>query len=455
MEAYGHRGRGPNAEVLAGRTLDGYLQLLRSIPQALRWFYHQARPNRPIPLYRGTLFFTGQSGRKEVQGGAELAWLPSPRLAPVVESDPQLFFEFVNQQPEIGLPDLALVPRPPRGPIDGLGGIWLSQEVGTGSRFRRIDFTLCNFPDVHGAPIRDRRAMWRGRVTLDSSRWRITLDSRRDLSERNRERGETGGYLLTHIGRLERPDGSVFSKSDAATCLEGLHSYFSFTAGHQTGPILPVGFDEQNTATWGAWSVPTISQRVANDSWFSRIHPEQMQQLFPLFEDALYSRKRETLRLATTYYADGNQQTNIQRSILLGQIALEALAFAVLVNDRQSLSATAFERQKTARSIRQLLTALRLPTVVPSSLRGLKSLANAQAWSDAPEALSQLRNELVHLRPDEPPRPPRAWIDAWRLSMWYCELVGLAWLGYGGEYVNRLRGPRPLGAPLEPLPRRS
>jgi hypothetical protein len=177
-----------------------------------------------------------------------------------------------------------------------------------------------------------------------------------------------------------------------------------------------------------------------------------MIELFPKFVAALASPRRETLRLATVYYADGNQQSNVQRSILLAQIAVEALAFAVLVRERRLITTDDFERRKIAKSLRQLFSTLRLPAKLPPQLKALKRLANAQGWSDAPEALSQLRNELVHLRPEADERPPRAWIEAWRLSLWYCELVILVWLGYRGRYLNRLHGPKPLGAPTEDLP---
>jgi len=89
---------------------------------------------------------------------------------------------------------------------------------------------------------------------------------------------------------------------------------------------------------------------------------------------------------------------------------------------------------------------------IPTHLKALRQLAKKEGWQDAPQALSSLRNELAHLRPEAGQRPPKAWIDAWRLSVWYCEVVILAWLGYGGHYLNRLRGPVPLGGPTEPLP---
>jgi hypothetical protein len=254
------------------------------------------------------------------------------------------------------------------------------------------------------------------------------------------------------VGRLERPDRRPFAKDDAIRCLEGLHAFFSFVAGHQTGPVLPVGFDEKGHATWADWSVPTLSARTGSGGWFSRMNPEQMADLFPLFLRGLASPRRETLRLATTYYAEANQQSNVQRSILLAHIALEAIAFGVLVSEQTLVSAEEFERQKIARSVRQLIGVLRLPIHVPTRLRALTELANREHWSDAAEVMSHLRNELVHLRPEAAHRRPAVWIDAWRLAVWYCEVAILAWLGYRGRYVNRVRGPAPLGGPLEDLP---
>jgi hypothetical protein len=60
------------------------------------------------------------------------------------------------------------------------------------------------------------------------------------------------------------------------------------------------------------------------------------------------------------------------------------------------------------------------------------------------------RNEVAHLRLRSG-ISFGAWIDAWRLSTWYLELILLGPMGFDGSYSNRLRE-RPWVGQLEGVP---
>ena len=58
-------------------------------------------------------------------------------------------------------------------------------------------------------------------------------------------------------------------------------------------------------------------------------------------------------------------------------------------------------------------------------------------WLDGAEAITEIRNAIVHPS-KELNLPDGAYCDAWRLSLWYLDLVFLRLLGHEGEYGNRL-----------------
>jgi hypothetical protein len=68
-------------------------------------------------------------------------------------------------------------------------------------------------------------------------------------------------------------------------------------------------------------------------------------------------------------------------------------------------------------------------------------------WNDGPKALAAVRNLLVH--PSKQKQLP--YYDAWRLAKWYTELVLLKLVGFTGEYSDRTRAQRWVGA-VDPVP---
>jgi len=56
-----------------------------------------------------------------------------------------------------------------------------------------------------------------------------------------------------------------------------------------------------------------------------------------------------------------------------------------------------------------------------------------------------LRNEVIHVKRSTKVRPREVWVQSWKLSIWYVEMVLLATFGFKGEYGSRLSWPRWVG----------
>ena len=55
---------------------------------------------------------------------------------------------------------------------------------------------------------------------MSGAGWRVTIDNRSGLNEITAELDRTGGYAITHAGRLEREDGQPFSRGQAREMLK-------------------------------------------------------------------------------------------------------------------------------------------------------------------------------------------------------------------------------------------
>jgi hypothetical protein len=81
---------------------------------------------------------------------------------------------------------------------------------------------------------------------------------------------------------------------------------------------------------------------------------------------------------------------------------------------------------------------MKIPSGLPTKLRALTRLAKKHAWSDAPTALTEIRNDLVHAKDKYLMGTGAPFFDAWSLSQRYIELAILRLAGYEGHYTDRI-----------------
>src|SRR5207247_6477093 len=95
---------------------------------------------------------------------------------------------------------------------------------------------------------------------MSAAGWRVTIDRRPDLDKTIQHVAKVGGYATTHVGRLERVDGSLFSRSRATELLDGMYWFCSFVNSSSCGPLLSVGYDKDGLATWSQWGVRSTAR---------------------------------------------------------------------------------------------------------------------------------------------------------------------------------------------------
>ena len=172
-----------------------------------------------------------------------------------------------------------------------------------------------------------------------------------------------------------------------------------------------------------------------------------MAKLFPGFMNLMCDPGwRELMGQVIYWYLRGDtNDIGPDGACILLQVALERLAWHLLVRVQPSISAKAFFKLPAADRLRRLLTTCSIPIAIPPELEQLNHAAKAMNWLDGPQAFAGIRNRLVHPPKSSPMITKLPWYDAYRLGKWYVELIILNRCGYLGTYSNRTRKQRWVG----------
>jgi hypothetical protein len=339
--------------------------------------------------------------------GPVRVWMPMRRDAHVrwAASNPSGVSLFDASELSMQHPEFGLVV----GPVMALGNEWgtvQAVDVGTGSNLDRVLVHWVNLPQIlPGRPLRHGGSMWRGRWELETCGWKLTLDSRLDLSSALRSAAEADEqFLLTHVGEIRRAAGETFDAESVDHLLFGWQLAMSFALGRWVAPALPNGFSNDRRV-WEQW----VHVITANHSG-----------------------------------------TTAEGKVMLAQAGLEYLSWVSLVLSGR-MSKKAYKSMAAADRLRLMLGEAGIGTDIPDGLDGLLQFANAEGF-DGPGVVTWARNRLVH--PKDPAEPYRIEHLVWQaaqLLLEYCELLLLHRLGYHGGFRRRYPPHRWIGT-SEPVP---
>ena len=369
--------------ILADQELGGYEMAERLIPKANEGLYHTPEPNAEVPVLSGRLRVTA-GGSVAGPGRIELCWLPEPRLRFRLDGSPRgvLTTEGIvrlwgqrakgrcmitQRQPLHDLPE----------PIEGL--INGPFAVGSNPQVARLVVHLVNFPDFIGSPIEvGARHHIAGRALLSRSGWRFTIDGLPNTRRLFDSIRITGGYAITHVGVLEREDGTPFRPSEADDHLLGIGTFLSFAAGAWAFPQLHVGLAADGSPAYRECGVRPVHPWDGRFRWFNDHDGASLERAFVSF-DQLWARGewREPLQKLIYLYVEANDRPP-DVGLVLAQAALEQMAWHLLVNDRRVLSRGGFAKLSAADQLRRLVKTCVIPLDTPSALK--TSGGREDAW---------------------------------------------------------------------------
>jgi hypothetical protein len=295
-------------------------------------------------------------------------------------------------------------------------------------------------------------------VDFQSAGWNVELKSLPTTTYTFKTLDEEGGYGLTHVGCLRKEDGSSFDGKTAEEMLNTLRHFFSFSKGLWCTPCLAVGFDDKENRVWELWLSPQGGWAKPL-SWFDPHNCDQLANLFPSFMAKWENEDwRKALHEVIYWYLSSNCSTlglgiGIDAGIILTQTAIERLSFEYAVRHKRLISEEGFKNNtfRASDRIRLLLSSLGIPIDIPASLSEMQSLAKQFNWVDAPQAITEIRNSLVHPEHKRRGKFGEAFFPAWNLGQWYLELALLRICNYVGTYSNRLVLSKWVGD-VEPVP---
>jgi hypothetical protein len=121
--------------------------------------------------------------------------------------------------------------------------------------------------------------------------------------------------------------------------------------------------------------------------------------------------------------------------------ALELLYNWLIVEKNKLIIGKDSDNISLANKIRLLLNELNINNSVPENCSSLNSAMNKYKFYDAPDAIVQIRNAIVHSNHDKRMRfidlDVKSKTDVKRICIWYIEISIIKILGYEGRYFNR------------------
>jgi len=440
------------------------------MPVGITPIYRSTTVNRPIVLYDGPIELEQASHTLAGKGTVRFQWLPTPAVRFAVDLGPEDRRRVKLEPCKLHLLGLSWHAEAFVHEISDLFSTAVSPVAGAIAEFDRgkeqyaehIVFHLSNFTDYLGRPVRNAEATssWAGRSVWEAGEWQITIDKIHDSKRIFKRLRARGGFAITHVGKLQRSDRQRFAVTRAEHVFEALFQYLSFCRGAWIAPILPVGFDEHGDRVWDNWRGWKISGWRSVRNWFNSHSEEGLSKGFPGFYKRWTDEEwKEPFLLANHWYVEANMSAGgVEGSIILAQAGFELLGWTYLVESRSALSEKGYESLAAVDKLRLLLTMLQIPVDIPATLPTLAATAKAAGnnWEDGPQALTEIRNALVHGSPAKRRKVfdnhPDLVHEAWNLSLRYLELMILRLCDYNERYSNRVSGAKWKGEEVEAVP---
>lgn len=275
-------------------------------------------------------------------------------------------------------------------------------------------------------------------LSLDRPGWSVRLHALPDAEQRYRDVKLNGGGAVTHLLVTERDNGAPFRYDDARHIHDALRQMLNFAYGRRIAFLLPTGLDKGDEQVFTVWGDPQRHDQTGGLPWFTHRRSSSLRLLWPQWLEKWQSKnERDGIVLAIGLYVDAHRSVPLESRILLTFAILEMLSWQWL-RDEGGLSRRQVKGLDAAARLRKTLDGMGVSAAVPKDLEALVRHTSEQ---DGPGVLNWLRNRLAHAKqPGALLRVPNAVkVDAWRLGLWYVDLIMFHRMGFIGDYLNRTR----------------
>ena len=286
-----------------------------------------------------------------------------------------------------------------------------------------------------------------GNAVMFAGGWRIQINALLNTNDIENKLQNTSGYALTHVGRIEREDGELFSNQLIPSIIEAISMYLSYIRGIWICPLLIVGCDENNNKIWESWDRGRLDLWRMVPTFFDVHNANMLWEVFPgfwkLWNDPEW---KSVIKDAIYWYVTANMGSRgTDVGLIIAQCALELIGwhyFIALNNCKTVLEKTPeeYEKIKSGDKIRLFLDNIGIPTKMHSKLEKLQRLANRMNWRGGPRVIIEMRNDLVHSKKHIKRNFSNEINECWQLAQYYVELVLLRLFECKGKYRDRITG---------------
>ncbi len=443
---------------------------MNDLPPALRPIYTTDNLNQNILLYKGAFEISVFVGNRKVSikgyGNVGYKWLPIPRIKFYFRchDDNQeadlAFYAIGNGSPvslTISDPDLKIslevfVEQSSFGDKQEnfiLGEIKEPIDLGNSRNLSSVLFHVVNFHDFRGRPpsiLKQENGdkIYIQRLVFKAENWKITLDQVANTSTNINYLKLHGGFAITHVGKLEKIDGQIFTGEEARDFLKKFTYFLSFARGFRIPILFLIGYDIQEKEIWEYWEESNANLWKNVNSWCPKGSECELKKAFPGFL-RWWQNWEGSARTALDWYLEANYNSLCEQRIILVQVALELIVWVIFVEKDKTISNTRFSNLRASDKLRQLFSRFSIPLEIPGSstfLNDLRQFASNSNWEDGAHTLTEMRNALVHPKTNKRNHvydaAGDAKIGAGYLGIWYLELTLLAIFKYDGLYQNCL-----------------
>ncbi|WP_041227046.1 hypothetical protein [Crinalium epipsammum] len=241
--------------------------------------------------------------------------------------------------------------------------------------------------------------MFNGQFIFDYDNWHIVIGTLDNCHELEEKLDDEGGYGITHLCKVEKLDGALFSLDESYKIIKAFCYYLSFARGFWIAPILLSGFDSEGNELFEEWRTPILpcdSYRPSH-SWMPYSDSLDIVDIYPGFVDKWKDEVWHiTIKNTIEWYIE-SLNTNLNTGIILVQASLEKIAWTYLKSN-ECLNSDGFQGIRASNQIRLLLKFLNINIEPLDNYVEVKKKAKELNWDDTIVAVIEVRNAIVHPR---------------------------------------------------------
>ncbi len=450
------------------------------LPEPIQPLYSTDYPSNKIHLYEGDIKCSYKVNGHQSEflgiGTIEYAWFPNPRatfkisqyLFPIPHDldDSNITLQDSDRLIPIHIKNWRNSHNRDKITYHISGELSGKSVIGKEDDLHNIVFHIVNFCHYFGEVTCQqtelRRSTNKGRISLVEEDWEITIDEvsleEKKSSELFDDLTESGGYAITHVGRIKKTDNKTFDSKESVELIGILSHFLSFARGQKVPIVLFVGYDISGEKVYEQWDGAFSQPWKSRDSWLPKQDLRKLPTIFPKFV-SWWKDWGQSAQIVLNMYIEANHNDFGDIAIILCCNILELISRVILVEKKSRMLASKYDSRgknspTPADKISLLIDELAIPTSFPPSHSGSiddlvqfvnnnipESERKNKSASEASIVFTKIRNNITHAKKKYNPSS-MVLFDTMSLGLWYVEMAILAILEYDGVYSNRLRRPK-------------